>query len=195
MKILVSLLFFLILIHQAAVAGTIFKCKDAKGVVAFQQVACPAGQGIGAKSFQRVPDSPNQAPNDTREELIERLEAIVAKQEQAAAPRVGGGNGQGEAPPSGFVCDDGRTRWVQSKPCPASTEHYETHAINGTTNTGVPVHGTTRQKVINPVEQKSLSRAEICEQLRNNSATKSTPGASASEAYERNKLRDANGCY
>ncbi len=178
---------------SAAVASTIFKCKDAKGVVIFQQVACAAGQGIGAQSFQRVPDSPNWTPSDNRDkELLERLEAIVAEQRPASPPRVGSRDGQDDVKPSGFVCDDGRTQWVQPNPCPASTEHYKTRAVNGVTNTGVPIHGTTRQTIINPVEQKALSRAEMCDALKNNPATTSKGD---DDVYERNKLRDANGCY
>ena len=192
-RMLASSLFILMLIHQAALAGTIYKCKDAKGVVIFQQVACVAGQGIGAKSFQREPDSPNRAQNDSREELIERLEAMVAEQEQDLPRSVGSPNAQADAKPSGYSCNDGRTRWIQSSPCPASTRRYESRTVNGHNNTGVPIHGTVSQRVESPVEEEGLSSSEMCEQLQGNPATKNR-GSGADSTYERNKMRDANGC-
>lgn len=194
MKMLASSFFILLfLIHQVALAGTIYKCKDAKGVVIFQQVACAAGQRIGAKSFQPVPDSPNRASNDELEEQLERLEAIVAEQRQSLPPSASPSNVQEDIKPSGYMCNDGRTQWVQSDPCPASTSRYESRFVNGVTTTGAPISGTISQKVANPVEQQELSRSEMCEQLRSNPATKSR-GASANSTYERNKMRDANGC-
>lgn len=192
-RMLASSLFILMLIHQTAVAGTIYKCKDAKGVVIFQQVACVTGQGIGAKSFKRVPDSPNRAQNDSREELIERVEAMIAERERVLPQRAGSPNAQAGAKSSGYSCDDGRTQWIQSTPCPVSSGRYESRFVTGTSTTGAPISGTISQRVENPVEERGLSRSQMCERLRGSPATKSR-GSSADSTYERNKMRDANGC-
>lgn len=189
-----TMLFILmILINQSAFAGTIYKCKNAKGVVIFQQVACLAGQGVGAKSFQRVPDSPNRASTEALEEQLERLEAIVAEQKQASPPNARPSYVEEESSPSGYACNDGRSEWVQSDPCPTSVSHNEARMFNGHTNAGVPVQGFATQRVMRPVEQKGLSTSEMCERLRNNPVIKSR-GAKASSTYERNKMRDTSGC-
>ena len=199
-RILASAIFILMLIHQAALAGTIYKCKDAKGVLIFQQVACATGQGVGAKSFKRAPDSPNRTQNYNRQQTerfgsgeTERLEAMVAEQEQAFSRSSGSPNSQADAKPSGYSCNDGRTQWIQSSPCPASTSRYESRTVNGNTNTGAPIRGTVSQRVESPVEEEGLSSSEMCEQLQGNPATKSR-GSGSDSTYERNKMRDANGC-
>ena len=170
-----QLLIFLFLVNQSAFAGTIFKCKDAKGSVIFQQTACATGQETGVQSFQRVPDAPTPLPSEGREAVSDNGRDLG--QATAAPPP----STQRSKSVAGYLCSDDRSEWVQPNPCPASTGNVVA-IVNGVMQ-AVPVL----------VKQQELSSSEMCEQLLNNPAT-ANKGKGADSTYERNKLRDANGC-
>ena len=163
------ILLLLTLVIQPAFAGAIYKCKDAQGSVIFQQTACNVGQSVSVQTFQKVPDSPYKTQGDSgkgnskRERRAARSDAVADDAQDAPAP-------------AGYECDDGRARWVQTDPCPA-------------TSGGRIVNG---QIVLIPVLQTNLSSSELCERINAGAATKKDAGSSVSEIYERNKLwRDA----
>lgn len=66
-------------------AGTLFKCKDAKGVVSYQQTTCPeAKQDAGAVAYKPVKDAPGLSWSGQAEQkrLEQKSKADYIRQDQ-----------------------------------------------------------------------------------------------------------------
>lgn len=169
----------------SAEAGTLYKCKDSKGFVAYQQAPCPpSSKNEGARSYQPVAASPS---NSWSAQAGGRVpEAAEFESSSAGVTRSASGQ------ISSYSCNDGRKQWVQAAPCPATRRTYETAPMTGFTTQGQFVTGTVTRPVDAPVEQEGLSKPQTCNRLQGN--TEVSGRKTSDDAYERNKLRDASGC-
>lgn len=167
-------------------AGQIFKCKGPKGEVTFSNIKCPDNAQVehyGA--YERAADQPAQ-PADARQESFRQQDAEVGATPQAA-PRLAQQPAAG-----GYRCHVNGKTWVQAEPCPETSTDYQAVHVDGySTRTGEPIEGTASVEVVVPVEQKVISRDELCDSISKRERI-AERGKDADSGYERRKLAHAN---
>lgn len=187
------------LLALSAHAGEVYKCKDANGHVTFTNIRCPEqseAQHYG--SYRNTEDSPDQysAAGDAAQEIRDR---DAERLETAPSIRPSSGTrSTATSEPAGYQCSAHGRTWVQAAPCPteSSRKVSETVYVRGhLAGTGEPVNGTAtrwRDDTVN-VQQRGLSRDELCDQMKSGAKT-AERGKGSDSTYERNKIRAANGC-
>jgi len=182
-------------------AVTLYKCKTKDGTTIYQNDPCPQDAATVAKGgYQRQPDDTRTnraAMNYSNQVHAQRL------QDEAMAAQ-GQVNEQGDSFSSteptdaarGFQCSGNGKVWMQSTPCPASTTAFKpVMGISGYDQYGNQVTGSGTLVEQVPVDQRGMSKSEVCNHLSQPDAQVSDKKKSNAEAgYERNKMRQANGC-
>lgn len=177
-----------------ATAGQVYKCKGPKGEVIFTNIRCPDKSEVTAVgTYQAAPDSPDQLREAIRDSRVRSAQqnAITYQDNSTVEPAE-----RGATAPGGYRCSvDGKT-WVQPTPCPASTTKLRDEVVDidgHSTVTGQPIHGTAvvQHRDVIPVEQRALSRDDLCQQLEKRSQIAES-GDKADSGYERRKMRHEN---
>lgn len=196
-----TLLFTTMLFAAAtASAASVYKCKGKDGEVSFSNTPCP--EAPAAAPHATYTPEPERKPREAEPSFDEALpfdrNAPIATGEVPDHPAntpLPSIVSSPQADVRGYTCSvDGRI-WVQSTPCPATaTVNRYKPVTSHMPVTGEPIHGLATIEETRGVEQRALSRSELCEQLRRNAATSRDEARASDSAYERNKLRQANGC-
>lgn len=178
---------------SVAYTKDIYQCKDEHGAVVFTDHACTDGK-TGKTTLREadVPKSPDQTPSAVTQEppfaparpvgqpMSREITMSPALQEQPSSSGV-------------HQCSDGDKMWIQSSPCPASVKKQSVLSapFSGTDQYGNQISGsanfvqTTRQ----PVQQTDLTHDQACQKI-----YEQKNKGSASDTYERNKMRQNEGC-
>lgn len=90
--------------------------------------------------------------------------------------------------PAAYQCTAGNRTWIQRTPCPATYASGNFVDVDGHLMDGTPVHGTGFMQADKPVQQQTMGRDALCDQVRAG-ARIGQGGSSASQSYERNKLK------
>jgi hypothetical protein len=170
-------------------AGQVYKCKGPKGEITYTNIKCPDdAPAVAVGHYDAVSDAvpkseSDRAPvDDGSSQANATGRPLEAEASSASAEPVGG-----------YRCDvEGRT-WIQATPCPATSTHYESRTVSGLTTAGDYVDGSVSVPRTITVKQDELSKSDVCSQLSQNTPT-AEQGKDSDSAYERNKLRSANGC-
>lgn len=96
---------------------------------------------------------------------------------------------------AGYTCESNGRTWVQVDPCPLTTTTIRSEPVTVTDQqTGRRLQGSTTVREKHAVREADMDRDEICERLKSNPNVSQKRTGSADSAYERNKLRQQNGC-
>jgi hypothetical protein len=169
-------------------AGDIYVCKGANGVNTYQNTPCPkpASQLQHSTYDASLARPGTPPPDDVRQQPVQQRELHQA-------PLVGAAYSNSSAAPvkpTGYQCTAGRRTWIQRTPCPATYQasqfvHVDGHMID----TGQPVSGTGWMDSEKPVQQQTMDRDALCDQVRAGARIGQGGGSDASQSYERNKLK------
>lgn len=196
-----SLATALLTLAAAFPAANAYKCKQADGSIAFQQTPCAAtAEALGHQSYERQPDVPHTqyVPSRDSREAQERAADAEAK---AEADFMAASNGLHTVPPpqttraDAYSCFDGAKTWVQQKPCPATV--VRSHPVPAAVVVGPRGETSLRTGTVDretPVQQRPISRDEVCRRVQAGTATAHKEQRASDASYERNKLRNSNGC-
>lgn len=192
----------LLTLAAAFPAANAYKCKQADGSIAFQQVPCAAtAETLGQHSYEREPDVPHTQYVPSRDSR-EAQERSAAEEARIEAQFMAGSRGLLAPTPAleaaqadGYSCFDGAKSWVQQTPCPKTV--VRDHSVPVTRVVG-PRGETTQGAAMVPretaVQQRPLSRDEVCRRVQAGTATAHKEQRASDASYERNKLRNNNGC-
>lgn len=98
-----------------------------------------------------------------------------------------------QSSPAGYQCAGNGRTWIQAMPCPDSIAARRLIDISGHDQNGQQFIGTGVVVDQAEVQQNGLSHDELCEKLRQRTPT-SAGDKGSSSVYERNKLRQQEGC-
>ena len=194
MKFLRSLIPMSLLLIGAAHAGsTVYKCKTNAGEV-FQDTPCATTeQTVAAKDYydpQPADAGIDQNGNAWHQNLQDPPQQVVPQRREVISEVA-----TDETQTAGYTCNGGGKTWISKTPCVATTRVGHVGHFNGTDQYGNPVSGTTSRVDNEPVSQTAMSREELCQKLRDHPPTSdSKKKSNAESAYDRNKLRNENGC-
>ncbi|KRE86915.1 hypothetical protein ASG75_01740 [Rhodanobacter sp. Soil772] len=168
-------------------AGDIYVCKGANGVNSYQNTPCPTPAAeLQHNTYDAALARPGtQPPPDGAQQPVQQREVYQA-------PPAGDAyvNSQrSPSAPTGYQCTASRRTWIQKTPCPATYSTSNFVDIDGHLMDGTPVRGTGFMPVDKPVQQQQLSRDALCDQVRAGARVGQGGGSSASQSYERNKLK------
>lgn len=177
-------IFFLFFLPLLAHAGDIYVCKGANGVNTYQNIPCPTPSAqLQHNTYDASLARPGTLPPEGEQQVQQR--------EVYQAPPTGTAHSTPQkepAAPMGYQCTAGRRTWIQKAPCPATYSSSNFVDINGHLMDGTPAHGTGFMPVDKPVQQQQLDRDTLCKQVRAG-ARVGQGGSSASQSYERNKIK------
>lgn len=171
---------------RAAHAGDIYVCKGANGVNTYQNTPCPKPvDQLQHSTYNAEMARPGTPPPDDVRQPVQQREVYEAPPQVGAntsAPRVA-------AAPAAYQCTAGNRTWIQRTPCPATYQtsqfvHVDGHLVG----TGEPVSGTGVMLNDRPVQQQTMGHDALCDQVRAG-ARIGRGGSSASQSYERNKIK------
>lgn len=173
------------LVAQAQ-AGDIYTCKGANGVNTYQNTPCPKPESqLQHSTYDPSLARPGTPPPDD-------VQQPVQQRELRQVPLAGAAETHSPPPapaPTGYQCTAGRRTWIQRTPCPATYQASQFVQVNGhMMDTGQPVSGTGWLDAERPVQQQTMDRDALCDQVRAG-ARIGQGGSSASQSYERNKLK------
>jgi len=181
--------------------ATAYKCKQADGSIAFQQTPCAAAtERLGQQDFQKEPDAPHQqyVPSRDGPEAQKRAETEEA---EVSARFIAGQRGllAPTAPPErtadGYSCSDGGKTWIQQTPCPSTVMADRfVPVLQAVGPRGERANGAATVSQETAVQQRAISRDEICRQAGAGAATQHKEQRASDASYERNKLRREYGC-
>lgn len=166
-------------------AGDIYTCKGANGVNTYQNTPCPKPESqLQHSTYDASLARPGTPPPDAAEQPVQQGEVNQAPPRAVAdssAPRQ-------NTPPAAYRCTAGNRTWIQRTPCPATYREGQSVDVDGRTMEGQMVRGTGWIDVEKPVQQQVMSQDALCDQVRAG-ARIGQGGSSASQSYERNKLK------
>lgn len=173
------------LVAQAQ-AGDIYVCKGANGVNIYQNTPCPKpASQLQHSTYDPSLARPGTPPPDD-------VQQPVQQRELRQVPLAGAAETHSPPPasaPTGYQCTAGRRTWIQRTPCPATYQASQFVRVNGhMMDTGQPVSGTGWLDAERPVQQQTMDRDALCDQV-HAGARIGQGGSSASQSYERNKLK------
>lgn len=181
--------------------ATAYKCRQADGSIAFQQTPCAATtEPLGQQSFNKEPDAPHQQYVPSRDGREARKQADMEEAEleaRAEAARRGllAPTMPSERVADGYSCSDGAKTWIQQAPCPSTVmaERFVpvTQAVGPR---GERANGAALVSQKTAVQQRSMTRDEICRKVNAGTATEQKDQRASDASYERNKLRSEYGC-
>lgn len=191
----------LLTLAAAFPAANAYKCKQADGSIAFQQTPCAAtAETLGHQSYERQPDAPHAQYVPSRDSR-EAQERTAAEEARVEAQFMAASNGLFTVPPQettkadGYSCFDGAKTWVQQTPCPATVVRNHSVPVSVVVGPrGERSQGTAMVPRETAVQQRPLSRDEVCRQVQSGAATAHKEQRASDASYERNKLRNNNGC-
>ena len=168
-------------------AGDIYVCKGANGVNSYQNTPCPTPAAeLQHNTYDAALARPGtQPPPDGAQQRVQQREVYQAQ----PAGDAYANSQQGPSAPTGYQCTASRRTWIQKTPCPATYSTSNFVDIDGHLMDGTPVRGTGFMPVDKPVQQQQLSRDALCDQVRAGARVGQGGGSSASQSYERNKLK------
>lgn len=181
--------------------ATVYKCKQSDGSIAFQQTPCAAAaEQVGQQNFNREPDAPHEqyVPSRDGPEARKRAETEEA---EVNARFIAGQRGllAPTAPPErtadGYSCSDGGKTWIQQTPCPSTVMTDRFVPVSQAVGPrGERVNGAATVSQETAVQQRGITRDEVCRQVRAGAATQHKEQRASDASYERNKLRSQYGC-
>lgn len=192
----------LVLAAALATAASAYKCKQSDGSIAFQQTPCAAtAEQLGHQSYERQPDAPHQqyVPSRDGAEAQMRAEAEAG----AEARAVAGSRGVLAPVPTipapvvaeGYSCSDGSKTWIQQAPCPPTVKTNRFVPVSRAVGPrGERANGSAVVQQETPVQQRPMTREDICRQVRSGADTQQKEQRASDSSYERNKLRSQYGC-
>lgn len=192
----------LLTLAAAFPAANAYKCKQADGSIAFQQTPCAAtAETLGQHRYERQPDVPHTQYVPSRDSRAAQ-ERAAAEEARVQAQWVAASRGLLAPLPSldapqadAYSCFDGAKTWVQQTPCPKTV--VRGHAVPVSVSVG-PRGETSQGTAMVPretaVQQRPISRDEVCRQVQAGTATAQKEQRASDASYERNKLRNNNGC-
>ena len=182
----------LTLLAGPAVAGTVFSCKDAKGATTFQHTPC-AGVEQKMHRFKREADNPAHVAAEAAAVSRNRGQPLATQGQQELDQHAATPLPAGDA--SYSLCAAADVTWVQPGWCPPTMAKRVFMACSGTTDRGAFMTGTCSQMEDIAVQSRALSHSDFCSALSAGQATSSKkPKSSSDAAYERNVLRQREGC-
>lgn len=182
-------IFAALFVSSAAFAGetTVFVCEGPAGKT-YTNHPCETNEKlVGAKQYRD--DVPAPSPGQDKQWRPSAQSGYQAQPVyQASAPQR-----QQTASVDGYQCSGNGKTWVQEKPCQESTVHGSAAHVSGFDQDGNHISGTALYSERVPVEQRALSHDEFCTRLQDHMQT-SEKDKGQSSVYDRNKLRQLNGC-
>jgi hypothetical protein len=182
-------------------AANAYKCKQADGSIAFQQTPCAAtAEQLGQQSYEHQPDAPHQQYVPSRDGPEARKQAETEEAE-VSARFIAGQRGllAPTAPPErtadGYSCSDGGKTWIQQTPCPSTVMADRFVPVSQAVGPrGERANGAATVSQETAVQQRAISRDEVCRQVGTGAATQHKEQRASDASYERNKLRREYGC-
>src|SRR5690349_4040364 len=90
-------------------ASTLYKCKDAKGVISYQQTPCASAEKAqGTVTYRPVAPSPRNSWSAQAGGRVQQDPRSDTSYLAESAPAQ-----RGSSPAASYQCDDGRRQWVQ----------------------------------------------------------------------------------
>jgi len=168
-----------------AQAGDIYVCKGANGVNTYQNTPCPKpASQLQHSTYDASLARPGTPPADGVQQPVQQRELY-------RAPAAGStdANPPPPAAPTGYQCTAGRRTWIQRTRCPTTYTEAQSVDVDGRTIDGQMVTGTGWINIEKPVQQQTMDRDTLCDQVRAGARIGQSGGSDASQAYERNKLK------
>ncbi|HWU51178.1 MAG TPA: hypothetical protein VN153_00055 [Tahibacter sp.] len=182
-------------------AANAYKCKQADGSIAFQQTPCAAtAEQLGQQSYEHQPDAPHQQYVPSRDGPEARKQA-EAEEAEVSARFIAGQRGllaptaPSERSADGYSCSDGGKTWIQQTPCPSTVMADRFVPVTQAVGPhGERANGAATVSQETAVQQRAITRDEVCRQVRSGAATQHKEQRASDASYERNKLRSQYGC-
>ena len=180
--------------------GSIHKCNGADGVVVYQQMPCESEDAeVSERRLNQRDSQPldGTVPIASSQRVQSQPDPGTPYQAEPQHKLAGAGSKARNDPdtPLAYNCDDGKKQWMQETPCPATVtrDSYRTQPAYAP-QWGTYVEVTTRSTYEVPVEQQGLSRRQLCDSKAAHRTGGSEKSSAGMDSYQRNKLRDRNGC-
>lgn len=191
----------LLALAAAVPAANAYKCKQADGSIAFQQTPCAAtAEALGQQSYERQPDVPHTQYVPSRDSR-QAQERTAAEEARIEAQWMAAQNGQlsvptlDQPPGDAYSCFDGAKTWVQQTPCPRTVVRDHSVPVSVVVGPrGERANGTASVPRETAVQQRPISSDEVCRRVQAGTATAHKEQRASDASYERNKLRNNNGC-
>jgi len=179
-----------LLIGGHADAVELSKCMSKTGQTTYTDGPCPDAAAKSAAGNFKRDEPPRAAPVQANDGAYNPdLQGSPTTRE--VYPNISSSE---PAPvPSGYRCQAGDRSWVQTQPCPSTSERTVKERVHISSWDATGPATITRKETV-PVEQQQLSRGQLCDEMKRRAAESGMSKRSAPDAYERNKLRLANGC-
>ena len=173
---LISLLAGMLICHVAG-AQSLYKCKGANGVTAYQEKPCSAdADTVDRRWIAAEPDSASKKVTSggnpvTQSTLTQQFGGYVAQNRMpGTAPTPVAPNSNGDKS-VGYACSANGSTWFQEEPCPKFKTAHGYWADTGQSGTSF----TT-------VEQRPATKKDMC-------SGKLSTGSSARDTYAKKKIR------
>jgi hypothetical protein len=176
---------------SASAGSTVYTCKTDAGTVYQDHPCATADATIDAKNvYAPKPCGGSCGTSNgsaSAESVKSRGRQVQQEQSEVSVESV--------AVPSGFQCSGNGKTWIQGTPCPDSMTVYRPISVSGFDQYGNHFTGSGALKDQATVNQQGLSHDELCDQLHHQTPINTSRGKSGpSDTYERNKLRQQEGC-